>query len=198
MEAKLSLPWSRTDTFMKKLQRRIAMRRHASRQFFSGALTPALLCIFLLSPICLGHPSYRFNKPSLAYDDPVGYQLISLVLEAEAVRLKLREIDIVNHTVGTHLCKQFPSEFQQAGNDMMAKSTVARRFGRKFSLKHPYNLVYEGGFEISEPGFDSSRTHAAIHVFRGCGSLCGGGSAYLFRRTENGWQKIAEACEEVS
>jgi len=160
------------------------------------------LLVFLLHPCTAGFgKNIAKNKASRTYDDAVGYELLSRVLENEAAVLKLDKVEILGHSAGQPLCKKFPEEFQSAAEDMAKKSEMRQRFQRKFSLSHPYQLMYGRGsgiFEISAAGFDVSRTHAAVHVFRSCGALCGGGSTYLFRKTERGWQLATQFCEEAS
>jgi len=138
------------------------------------------------------------------YDDPEGYQILSLVLEDQATSLKLERLNIYDRNVETtqlQLCNAIPQEFQSAADDLKNKSKTEFKFKRKFTLNRPYDLqmVYTPlMFGISVAGFDPSRTHAIVSVTWGCGEMCSAGYVYLFRKTEKGWQKVGQICETMS
>jgi hypothetical protein len=139
------------------------------------------------------------------YEDSEGYELLSAVLDKEAKTLKLDRFEVYGRTVVASvrisLCRELPEEFRSAADDFVNKSKIELQFKREFSLGHPYKLTRAYGatdFGISAVGFDASRTHAVVTVVRGCGLNCSGGSTYLFRKTEKGWQEVGQICEVMS
>ena len=169
-----------------------------------------ILCELLLTgtlPLVDAHSKATANNAPTShyYEDSEGYQLLSVVLDNEAKTLKLNRLEIYGRTVVTSvrlsLCRELPEEFRSAADDFARQSTTKSQFKREFSPSHPYKLTRTYGatdFGISAVGFDVSRTHAVVTVIRGCGLNCEGGSTYLFRKTEKGWQVVSQICEVMS
>ncbi len=136
---------------------------------------------------------------SRTYDDPEGYQLLSLVMENEASDQKLREVAIFRHASERALCNEIPEEFRVAAHDPAPGSRAGLQFKRKFSLTHRYRLTWDfTDFAISAVGFDPLRTHAVISVIYACGQMCSSGSTYLFRKTTHGWEQTGQVCHTLS
>ena len=159
--------------------------------------------ILLASILVLSFPSTSLigRERLPVYDDSDGYQVMSVAVMNEAGSLGARQIVIYSRTVEQPDCRNVPEEFQAAARDLKAKSKVVAKLRRKFSLKVTYHLSQDWGadaFSISPVGFDPSRTHAVVTVFRGCGALCGSGGTYLVRKIGGTWKKVGRACELVS
>ncbi len=160
-----------------------------------------LSCIAIF---CLASAVASGRRLPPIYQDSEGYLLLSLVLNNEAEVQGLREIEIYERS-GNYLplagCRQIPEEFRAATEDLTAQSRTEFRFAKKFALTRPWILHRLNGatdFEISVVGFDHSRTRAVVAVFKGCGSMCSGGSTYLFRKSDGKWEKAGEVCEVMS
>ncbi len=158
-------------------------------------------------PLAEVHSQETAKKAQVShfYEDSEGYELLSAVLDNEAKALKLDRFEIYGRTVVASvrlsLCRELPEEFRSAADDFVNKSRIELQFRREFSLSHSYKLTRTYGatdFGISAVGFDASRTHAVVTVDRGCGLNCSGGSTYLFRKTEKGWQVVSQICEVMS
>ena len=173
-------------------------------------IVPVLILFELLLtgtlPLTEVHSQKTAKKDPIShfYEDLEGYQLLSVVLDNEAKVLKLNRFEIYGRAVASvrlSLCRELPEEFRSAADDFANKSTVELQFKREFSLSHAYKLTRTysvTAFGISAVGFDASRTHAVVTVVRGCGLNCSGGSTYLFRKTEKGWQVVSQICEVMS
>lgn len=56
-----------------------------------------------------------------------------------------------------------------------------------------------GALTVSRVGFNRSRTHAALHVYRWCGPLCGSGGYTLLRRRSDGeWVIVGAFSNTIS
>jgi hypothetical protein len=146
-------------------------------------------------------PQQKKEKASSSriYDDPEGYQLLSVVMENEARVQKLREVAIFRRSSERAHCNEIPEEFQVAAHDPAPGSRAGLQFKRKFSLNRPYRLTWDfTDFAISAVGFDSLRMLAVISVNYACGQMCSSGSTYLFRKTDQGWVQIGQVCRTLS
>jgi len=171
---------------------RINASQPMHRRFFT-----CVVVLLFVSPFASGR-----QRPPL-YQDPEGYLLLSTVLDNEAAVQHLKEVEInerSNVSLPLALCRQIPEEFRAAAEDLTTQSKTEVRFAKKFSLSPRWVLrrLLGEGFQISVVGFDRSRTHAVLAVFKGCGSMCSGGLTYLFRKANGEWRKVGEVCETMS
>jgi hypothetical protein len=49
-------------------------------------------------------------------------------------------------------------------------------------------------FSMSEIGFDKERSHAVVSYHFWCGSLCGNGATFVFRKVDGEWKKTSRNC----
>jgi len=169
-----------------------------SRMKIKSSYPAAILLLLFTTSLAL--PDAGARKTAV-YDDPEGYQILSLMLEDEAASWKLDRVGIYGYAVNSESmpCRRIPQEFREAVEDLTRKPKM--RFRAKFALKHKYELHSIWGatdFGITAVSFNSSRTMAVAAVIRGCGAMCSSGSTYLFRKVEGIWQKVDQVCETLS
>jgi hypothetical protein len=73
------------------------------------------------------------------------------------------------------------------------ESRIARQ--ERKQLKRQESKIKKAGgslFYFSSPVFDDLRQYALISLSHYCGSLCGGGCLYLFKKINGKWEKIGE------
>jgi hypothetical protein len=188
----------------------------------------ALVVGFFGSLFCLAstHAQPKHLKNKLAtYDDHDGYEVLSVLLNAQSDKWKNETITIGPRTaLGRAVaeikaeCSGIPAEFQAASEDFDRKVQTRLLLRKGFSLRKNYELGYassaiaaeqprnkeeirkrirSGTYYVAAVGFDDKRTRAIAFVEYICGSLCGNSLFYYLRKSEKGWEEAREVQREV-
>jgi hypothetical protein len=176
----------------------------------------SLFCLFAFLPVSNAQTKPKQNQ-LLPYDDTDGYQVLSVIINAETKDLRGDPVSIFYRTVSEEGSREvrlqcsnsFPKEFQGALDDFDKKGKTEFLLQRQFSIQKKYSFVetkvhvqattesFRGTYSVSAVGFDKSRTHAIVlveYLGRPGGSIVVGGDTifYLLRRTANGWQEVTD------
>ncbi len=180
------------------------------------------------SLFCLAsaHGQTKHLKNKLAtYDDRDGYEVLSVLLNAQSDKWKNETITIDPRTpLGRAVaeikaeCSGIPAEFQAASEDFDRKVQTRLLLRKGFSLRKNYELGYasstiaaeqprnkeeirkrirSGTYHVAAVGFDDKRTRAIAFVEYVCGNLCGNSLFYYLRKSEKGWEEAREVQREV-
>lgn len=176
------------------------------------ALLVALLCS--LFPVTISNPQTNPKKsPTVPYDDPDGYLVLSSIIDARTAKWNSEPVSIFRRTISERSLKtlesecsdKIPTEFRSAAEDLGKKATNKYQLQARFSTKKKYAFVSEpvgagaiGVFSVSVVGFDVARTHAIALVeylvHPTTSAVLGGDSTFhLLRKTDNGWQEATES-----